>query len=166
MDVRYINPFVESVKHLFKTMLSSDIIVNKPFLKGADAPRCDITAIIGFSGDATGSAALCFTNAAAVSIASKFAMTELTVDDPDFADALGELANMVAGQAKAKIHDMDISISLPQVIAGSNQRILSSGNNPVLVLPCDSPLGRFTIEVAMVVERKKASTSVASAASA
>ncbi|MFQ5462748.1 MAG: chemotaxis protein CheX [Phycisphaerae bacterium] len=164
MDVRYINPFIEAVQNLFKTMLSTGITVNKPQLKGKDTPLCDITAIIGFSGDATGSAALCFANEAAVAIAGKFAGAELSVDDPDFADALGELANMVAGQAKSKIHDMNISISLPQVIAGANQRILKSGHNPVLVLPCDSPLGRFTIEVAMVME-KTASPSAPNAAS-
>jgi len=166
MDVRYINPFIEAVQNLFKTMLNTGITVKKPQLKGKDTPLCDITAIIGFSGDATGSAALCFTNEAAISIAGKFAGADLSLDDPDFADALGELANMVAGSAKAKIQDMSISISLPQVIAGANQRILKSGHNPVLVLPCDSPLGCFSIEVAMVMEKKTASASASSTASA
>ncbi len=164
MDVRYINPFITAIKHVFKTMLKTDIIISKPYVKVEDDRNADVAAVIGFSGGATGSVALCFPARSAVAAASNFAGTALTEDDPDFADALGELANMVAGQAKAKLHGLEITVSLPRVIVAEKLNVLSSRNHPVLGLPCDSPLGRFNVEVGMVVAKRAASVKAEAAA--
>ena len=154
MDVRYINPFVEAVKHVFKTMLATDILVSKPALKAHDALPCDVSAIIGFTGAATGSVSLCFSKQVAVRIGSKLAVSELSIYEPEMlADALGELTNIVAGQAKAKLPGSSISISLPRVVLGDQHRVLESFATPVLVLPCDSSLGRFSTEVTMLVRK-------------
>ncbi len=149
MDVRFINPFITAVQHVFTTMLKTEIIISKPYLKSGDDRNTDVSAIIGFTGGAIGSVALCFPMRSAIATASKFAGVELNKNDADFADALGELANMVAGQAKAKLHGLRISISLPRVVVGEKINILDSKLQPVLGLPCDSALGRFTVEVMM-----------------
>ena len=88
----------------------------------------------------------------------------MTEEHEDFADALGELANVVAGQAKAKLDGFDISISLPSVIVGKTHVILNSKQRPRLALPCDSHLGPFTVEVAMVVQKPYAAVQSAPAA--
>ena len=154
MDVRYINPFFESVKLVFKTMLETELTVSKPVIS-TDEVRADVSAVIGFSGGATGCVVMCFPMASAIKSASTFAGVEMTKDHEDFADALGELANMVAGQAKAQLEGLNISISLPSVIIGKEHAVLQSKNRPRLAIPCDSPLGRFTVEVAMMVEKKQ-----------
>lgn len=154
MDVRYINPFIEAVQHVFKTMLETDTLVSKPTIKNKDAAPTDVSAIIGFSGGASGSVSLCFAKQVAVRVASKFAGQELSIFETELlADALGELTNMVAGQSKAKLPDANISVSLPRVVLGDQHRVLESRASPVLVLPCDSALGRFFVEVTMM--RKK-----------
>ena len=163
MDVRFINPFMAGIKNVFTTMLSTDIIISKPRVKGKDESRPEVSAIIGFSGDAMGSVALCFSLKTASRTASKFAGEEIGRDHPCFADALGELANMVAGQAKAKFEGVSASISLPRVIVGKDMELLGSENTPVLVLPCDSSLGRFTTEVTMAIVKKKTSSPPATA---
>jgi chemotaxis protein CheX len=150
MDVRYINPFITAIQHVFKTMLKTDILISKPRLKEKDERSADVSSIIGLSGGATGSVVLCFPAKTAVAAASKFAGTTMTEDHPDFADALGELANMVSGQAKSKFHGVQVTISLPSVVRGSNHCVLKSQRMPAIVLPCDSELGRFSVEVAMV----------------
>lgn len=152
MDVCYINPFMDSVKNLFKTMLDTELILSKPMICMEDI-RCDVSAMIGFSGDATGCVVLCFPMTTAVKAASVFAGIEMTKDHEDFSDALGELANIVAGHAKGKLKGFNISISLPNVIIGKKHAVLKSKQTPRLVIPCDSSLGRFTVEVAMVVEK-------------
>ena len=154
MDVRFINPFIAAVKHVFKTMLQADIMVSKARLKGKDEPCPDVSAVIGLSGDAVGSVVLAFPMSTATRSAGQFAGTPMTPDHEDCADALGELANMVAGQAKAHLDGLSVSISLPNVIVGRDHRILESKHAPKLVIPCDSALGRFAVEVAMVVEKK------------
>lgn len=152
MDVRFINPFIAGIKNVFTTMLSTDIFISKPCIKTSDCATADVSAIIGFSGEAVGSVAMCFPMRTAVNAASRFAGAEITQSHPDFGDALGELANMVAGQAKAKMEGVKASISLPRVVTGRDLQLLESRNTPILLLACDSTLGRFSTEVTMVVK--------------
>ena len=102
----------------------------------------------------SGSVSLCFSKQVAVRVASKFAGQELSIYETELlADALGELTNMVAGQSKAKLAEANISVSLPRVILGDQHRMLESRSSPVLVLPCDSALGRFSMEVTMLTQK-------------
>ena len=156
MDVRYINPFIEAVQSLFQTTLGADVLIGKPALKDKNTPRSEISALIGFSGGAAGHVGLCFSKTSAVRIASRFAKEEIALGSPDLADALGEMANVVAGQAKAKMDGMGIAISLPRVLAGDHIPQVSSIRVPILVLLCDSQLGRFNVEVSMELNQNAA----------
>src|SRR3972149_5929254 len=95
MDVRYINPFITATRHVFRTMLSTDVVIGRPFLKKEGDPAAEVAAAIQLTGEAVGCVSLCFGMAAAEKMASAFAKTELNHRDADFSDALGELANMV-----------------------------------------------------------------------
>ncbi|MCK4659727.1 MAG: chemotaxis protein CheX [Phycisphaerae bacterium] len=158
MDVRYINPFIQSVKKVYSTMLSTDILISKPYVKTDTGGTSDVSAVIGLSGDVVGSVALCFPLETAVKSAGKFAGIPMSKDHEDFADALGELANMVAGSAKSQLEGFNVSISLPNVIVGKNHVVSQSKHTPRLALPCDSSLGRFSVEVAMVMKKPTAQT--------
>ncbi len=153
MDVRFINPFISSITNVFKTMLSTEMKFGKPHIKTPEHPRPDVSAVIGFSGDATGAAVLGFRMEVASRVASTFSGVEMGADHADFADALGELANMVAGGAKANFGDFAINISLPSVIVGQGHEVLNSQAHPSLVIPCESPLGPFTVDVSMKIEQ-------------
>lgn len=150
MDVRYINPFISAVQNIFDSMLGVPVMISRPALKTRSDPRVDVSALIEFTGNATGCVMLCFNKKAAAKIASQltgkpvsaFEMTALS-------DALGEMANIVAGQAKAKLPQTDISISLPRVVLGTEHIESRPGRTPVIVLRCDSGLGRFSVEVMM-----------------
>ena len=139
MDVRYINPFIAAVKTVFETMVMTDVTVGKPVpAGGGNDPKVDVSAIIGLSGDAVGAVVLSFEMDIASSIASKFAGVELKPEHPDFADALGELCNMVAGQAKVRLEGLNCSVSLPSVIIGQEHVVSQSKSTPRLLLPCSS----------------------------
>lgn len=153
MDVRFINPFIGAVKNVFSTMLETELLISRPTITTGAPKGTDVAAVIRFIGDGEGTVALCFPQRTAVNTASKFAGTLLGPDDPDFADALGELANMVAGQAKAQLEGLNASISLPRVLMGNDLRTLHPRGMPALMLPCDSGLGRFSTEVTMAVTR-------------
>ena len=108
MDVRYINPFISSITNTFETMCMFKVKLGKPELKAGDEPLSDVSAVIGFSGDAAGSVVVHFDFDTASKVATAFAQTEITPDHADFADALGELANMIAGGAKAQFEGLSI----------------------------------------------------------
>lgn len=152
MDVRYINPFIEAVQNVFTTMLSTDIVIGKPFVKGSDDNgNASVSVVIGLSGGMIGMIAMCLPDLTALQLAGKLAGQEMDLDHPDLADALGELLNMVAGQAKSQFDDLDTQISLPRVITGQGLKVLNS-KEPTLVLPCDSTLGRFRLEITVLLE--------------
>lgn len=153
MDVRYINAFVGSIQNVFKTMLQIDVEFAKPAIKDSIESRADVSAVIGFSGDASGIVVLAFSNEVAISAASKFAGVDMDTQHSDFPDALGELANMVAGGAKANFEGLDVSISLPSVITGKGHEVLNSKSHPSLLIPCKCSLGEFGVEVAMRVDK-------------
>lgn len=156
MDVRYINPFVKSVSNTFQTMCNMTLKVGKPEMKIGDDPAADVSGVIGFSGGAAGSVALLFTFETAAKLATAFAGTEITPDHPDFADAIGELTNMVAGGAKSQFEGLDISVSLPNVIHGKNHNIFGSKNAPRFIIPCTTDAGKFYMEIAMVMRKNVA----------
>ncbi len=161
MDVRYINPFIDSVKHVFATALETEIFISDPFVRTDTELLADVSAVINLSGDAVGSVTLCLPVRSAVQFASKFAGMEISKDSEDFADAVGELANMVAGGAKAKLDGLSCNISLPHVVIGKDHILPGSKAMPKLVLPCDSALGRFWVEVGMVVNKSPATKETA-----
>lgn len=149
MDVRYINAFIESVCNTFETMCRLPVTVGKPERKGNDGPITDVSSIIGFSGDAAGSVVLHFSFETAARIATNFAGIEITPQHPDFADALGELANIVAGGAKSQFQGLNISVSLPNVVVGSNHNVAASKTSPRIIIPCSTEAGAFHVEVGM-----------------
>ncbi len=153
MDVKFINAFTKSITNVLKTMMELDVKFGKPHIKQADAEKLDVSAVIGLSGDASGVVVIAFRKEIAARAASRFAGLEMTVDHADFADSLGEFANMVAGGAKAEFHGLDVSISLPSVIVGDNHEVIKSKVHPALVIPCTAEFGSFVVEICMEVRK-------------
>jgi chemotaxis protein CheX len=64
-------------------------------------------------------------------------------------DAIGEIANIIAGNAKQHLTQFNLSISLPKVIMGKDHTIASQRGVPTIVVPFESPLGNFAMEVSL-----------------
>ncbi len=155
MDVRFINPFIAAVKNVFVTMVKTEVTTNKPVLKMEELETADVSGVIGLSGDVTGAVVLSFPKTVACKLASAFAGIPLDTTSEDFADAIGELANMVAGNAKKDLAGLNVSISLPSVVIGSGHQVAQSRTSPQLIIPCQTPFGPFDVVVAMVVHKKQ-----------
>lgn len=149
MDVKYINPFMASVQNVFKTMLSLDVQFGKPSIRQEPEVSHDVTGIIGLSGDVVGAVILSFPKLSALKLASHFAGAQLELNSEDFADAIGELANMVAGNAKKDLEGMKVSISTPSVIIGPGHTVRGMSDCPRLMIPVSTGMGSFVVEVGM-----------------
>ncbi|MFO0973280.1 MAG: chemotaxis protein CheX [Phycisphaerae bacterium] len=164
MDVRYINPFVMAIRNVFSTMLKVEVAVDKPRVKKDEAPYSDVSAIIGYSGDAAGTVILSFDRTVAEKLASTFVGQPVQIDQVDCADALGELANMVAGNAKSLFDGLDVKISLPSVIVGQGHHVSQSNLTPTLIIPCSCSMGTFFVEIGMKVSKALAGAPAPAAA--
>jgi chemotaxis protein CheX len=150
MDASYITPFVKSIQNVFSTMLQLPVTVLDPTIKQGSSPSHDVSGIIGMSGDVKGSVVLSFKLDAAESIVALFCGERLDSSGADFADAIGELVNMVCGGAKALFtQTRSVSISCPSVIVGQNHGVSLPSDIPCVVIPCTTDCGEFVIEVAI-----------------
>ena len=149
MDVSYVNPFIVATVNVFKTMLKTDIKAGSPLLKSQPYPSYDVSGIIGLSGEAQGSIALSFPRLLALKIVSTMLGTEVKVVGSEVTDGIGELANIVAGNAKQDLSKFKLSISLPNVVIGKSHFLASPSGSPTIAVPFTSPIGEFAMEVCL-----------------
>ena len=149
MQRRQHDMFARAIQQVFRVMLKTDVRVCAPQLKQPTDKGNDVSAIIGFGGGASGNIALCFPLATGLTAAQRFAEEALVPENPLFADALGELVNMVAGQARGSMGDSEVHLSLPRLVVGTDFELMDSREQPVCVLPCESAMGQFSLEVMM-----------------
>lgn len=151
MDVRYINPFIESTIHVLKTMASTSVNGGTPYLKQDQVARGDVTAIIGLIGDAKGSISVSFEEASILPIVSNMFGEELTELNEEIVDAVGEIANMISGQARQKLELLgrNLRAAIPTVIIGKNHTISHITNDKIIAIPFSTDEGKFTIEVSL-----------------
>ena len=145
MRAEHINPFLKSVSNTFSTMLQCETRRGEISIADSGGQKFPISGVIGLSGKAVGTVVINLSEEVALKGASAMLMTELTELDADVLDAVGELANMIAGQAKAELEEFDLSVSLPTVVTGDDHEIrFPSDAKPLSVAfdtdfgPCDS----------------------------
>ncbi len=167
MDASYIIPFVESTKSVFTTMLQLPVKCEKPHFESAiPTSGCDVSGIIGMSGDVIGSVVLNFPMESAEKVVARFVGSPVAADTEDFGDAIGELLNMVAGGAKAKFEGMCVSISCPSVVVGADHKVQRMSDASCIKIPCTSECGGFSVEIAIKQVVSTAPDASASAATA
>jgi chemotaxis protein CheX len=152
MDVKYINPFVEAVKKLFNTMIGVPFKLGKPSLKEDHVPGYEISGIIGLSGTVSGCVVINLSKDIALQLVSALTGDEVTELDDDCTDAIGEIANMIAGNAKTDFPSEGTSISVPSVVVGKHNVTYPSGL-PIIAIPCITDKGELVIEVALKVNK-------------
>jgi chemotaxis protein CheX len=139
-------PFVNSARTVLSTMAGINAVIEKPFLKNGAVLKHDISGIIGFTGEIEGSVVIGLSMGVARYVVKAFAGMELTIESPDFADAIGELANMIAGSAKQHLN-ATAGISIPTVVLGNGHVTARLNGVPCVVIPCKTPAGDFAVEV-------------------
>lgn len=146
LNPKMILPFVRSTQNVLATMVRIEATIGKPFIKADPVASYDVSGIIGFSGSMLGSVIITMQMAVAQKLVASFTGMDIPTDSPDFVDAIGELANMIAGSAKKDL-EAGANISVPTVIVGAGHVIARLSGVPCIVIPCHTPAGDFAIEV-------------------
>jgi len=102
-----------------------------------------IIAVISLVGDVEWSIFLGLPRDTAPALAAKFAGFEIPFDSPDMGDAVGELANILAGEVKRKLRakGVNANISLPSVIRAENLEVLIQRDADAGKMCFGSPIG-------------------------
>jgi len=151
MEIKYINPFIKATKGVFINFFGKTPHVKTPYLIRKEEPhKWDISAIIGIAGEARGAIVLSFTKFLATYLTSILVKREVEEIDDDVVDTLGEMVNIIAGNAKKGLEDYMLVISLPSIVSGKNHEILWPGKNiPIIGIPFHTSYGEFILSVGL-----------------
>ncbi|NNF99865.1 MAG: chemotaxis protein CheX [Desulfobacteraceae bacterium] len=148
MDVKYINPFLMAIKNIFETMIDVPFQLGKPGIKKDRVPPHEISGIIGLSGGVSGCVVINLSREIALQLVSALIGEEVTELNDDCTDAIGEISNMIAGNAKTDFPGETTNISVPSVVVGKHEVSYPSGL-PIITIPCKTDQGELVVEVAL-----------------
>jgi len=126
-----------------------DVTVGTPAIKQSKKAKYDVSAIIAMTGGVEGTCVLSFTTSTSINIIKAFTGMDVTVEDDDFTDAIGELVNMIAGGAKTLFDASNISISCPTVVVGNGHIVHGHKDTVCIGIPCTCSCGEFAVEIAL-----------------
>lgn len=149
MNVDLINPFVTAACDVFRTMLNCELARGPLALQCEHTPVYELSGLIGLSGNCRGMVVLSLGRQTAINAAEVMLGHRPEELDGDVIDAIGELANMIAGAAKTRLDKHKLTISLPTVICGKTQMIAFPSRVQPILIPFDSPLGPICVQVGL-----------------
>jgi chemotaxis protein CheX len=148
-DVDFINPFLEAVVHVLGTMANVQARPGRPYINRKRTAIGDVTGLIGVTGHAAGTISLTLSQGAILRIVNNMLYENFTEIDDEIADAVGELTNMIAGQARGALsrNGMSFKASTPTVVRGKGHEVQHAARAPVLAIPFQTDDGELVVEV-------------------
>lgn len=150
-DAKIVRPFLDAVSNVLSTMAMVAVVPGKPFVKKDNTAHGDVSGVIGLAGDRKGTISVTFTRDCVLTVVGNMLGESITEMNNDITDAVGELTNMISGQARQGLQKvgMTIEAGIPTVIMGVNHSISHRSSNPILAIPFSTDHGSFTLEVSL-----------------
>ena len=141
-------PFVQATIHVLSTMAGLSPTPGKPYVKKDTVAQGDVSAIVGITGDKAGSISVTFSKACAIALVRGMLGNDVQDIIQDTKDTVGEIVNMISGQARAGLSEMGMAFqgSTPSVIMGDNHTLSHITKGPVMAIPFSTDFGTFTLE--------------------
>ncbi len=148
VDVRILNALVKATTFICQQFGVTNVQLKKPEIKPVDKPWYgDIGACIGIQSRVfQGAMIISFEQAVFLKIMSEMLGETQSLINDENKDAIGEISNMILGNAKSDFTQYDVGMTIPT--------ILSKGANPscpagaaALLIPAETPFGMVYIEV-------------------
>ncbi|ETR74197.1 MAG: Chemotaxis protein CheX [Candidatus Magnetoglobus multicellularis str. Araruama] len=149
MDVQLINPFIKATINVLETMAFIKPKPQKPYIKKDSVAKGDVSSVIGLSGETRGTISITFTKPCILSIVSNMFGETMSTLDNEVMDAVGEIANMISGQARQALESAGkvLYAAVPTMIKGKDHTISHRTTAAIMAVPFKTEYGAFTIEV-------------------
>ncbi len=149
MDVKLINPFINATINVLETMAFVNVTAGNPYVKKDNVAVGDVTGVLGLTGVANGTISVTFEEKCILTVVSNMFGETMTELNTEIADAVGELTNMISGQARRELEEVGkvFKAAIPSVITGRNHSITHYTDGPKIAIPFSTENGDFTIEV-------------------
>ena len=151
MDVKIINPFINATLNVLETMAFVKSEAGKPYLKKDDVATGDVSGVIGITVETNGTIYVTFDEPCILKIVSNMFGEEIMEINNEITDAVGELTNMISGQARKELEEIGKVFhgAIPSVITGTNHKLVPMTKGPKIAIPFKTDSGKFTVEVAL-----------------
>ena len=140
--------FIPATVNVLSTMAFITPEAGTPYTKKDHNATGDVSAIVGITGHARGSIAVTFTQSCALALVHGMLGDDVQDVDQDTKDAVGEVTNMISGQARATLVQENLVFqgATPIVIMGNGHTICHVCKGPTIAIPFTTPHGEFTVE--------------------
>jgi chemotaxis protein CheX len=147
MKAEFLNPFVYAGMKVLRSEAGlKKWAPDKPFVVRMDSTRTAVSVVVGVLGSVRGLVVYGMDLAIATAVVSAMAGVSVRLSDPMAQSAIGELGNLITGQASGLLEEngYPCRISPPAIVRGTGVRI-SEGSVPVVVVPIQTELGEIKI---------------------
>lgn len=147
-DAEIAKPFIKATVNILSTMAMIEPKPGKPFVKKDSVAHGDVSAVIGITGAKKGSISVSFQKKCAIAVVKAMLGDDIEDIIQDAQDTVGEIANMISGQARAGLAEIGMTFqgSTPTVIMGDNHSIAHISKNPIISIPFTTESGQFFVE--------------------
>lgn len=151
MRLEVVTPFLESTVAVLKTMAFTDAKSGKPYVKKGSKASGDVSGIIGITGDNEGSLSISFSATCICQVVSSMFGETITEVNEEVEDAVGEITNMISGDARRVLEAKGIVLkaAIPTVISGHGHTINHISKAPCVAIPFSTEGGEFTVELCL-----------------
>ncbi len=152
VDMSFLRPFIDGTKHTFFIQARVKVTEGKPYLKEKTLTGLSIH-IAGvvkiFSQNFRGMICLAFPAQTFLNLMERLLDEKHEKISPEIADGAGEMMNMIFGYAKQVLNERGHSLekALPEIFYGNTIEIHNKNNDPIIILPFQSTLGDFQLEI-------------------
>lgn len=151
MNVEYLNPIIRASTFVLEQTCGLQLDVGKPFLTQTNYKNEVFIVMLGITGQLHGQIILAMETPIAKDLASRM-MMGMPVDELDdmARSALGELMNMMMGNAMTVFSEMGILLDItPPTIFLSSDLSLNVGDSKMIGIPLSFPSGKIELNVAI-----------------
>jgi chemotaxis protein CheX len=122
---QYIQPFIDVCKNVFKEFVGAELGAGRPYFAEKDALKeWDISAVIGLTGEARGAVVISMKKKLVLHLTDVLTGSTHKQIDDEVVDAIGEIVNIIAGNAKKGLEEaFRLVISLPTIVQGKDHSI-------------------------------------------
>lgn len=150
VDVRVINAVIKATTNVLAQFGVTSVKMEKA---GPQAPQDplmgEVSSIVDIKSAAfQGFLTISFDKGSYLEVVSTMLMEEQTDITPDNQDAVGEINNIIFGNAKAEISNFGVQMTVPKVVLGAQQTVPCPTGSAGMLIPFSTNKGKFYITVA------------------
>jgi len=154
----HLNAFVQPAIHVLATMAGISAQAGPPRKHSAITDAEAVTVMIGIKGDYTGTILFRFSERLACRIVKDLISPDREIEalNSDVQDALGELANVIVGNATGHLDALGIQAMMtpPIITVGKNVKFVFPETNELVVVPLATPAGEIEMNVAFAMQEQ------------